>query len=153
MEFKFLLADDIQNHKREMIRLMDMVLKDNITQHYPPNQAAAYVEKIPGYIKDGSAIVVGAFEGDLLVGFSWVYELSIFGERRAHIDMIGVDPKFRKRGVARRLSELQIQAIEKRGIKIVEAMTTKSNASSYNWFHSMGFEDERVKMKLELKND
>ena len=153
MEYRLLVADDIQNHKNEMIKLMDMILKDNISQNYPPEQAAAYVEKIPGYIADGSAIVSGAFEGDSLVGFSWAYELSIFGEKRVHIDMIGVDPEYRKKGIARKLANIQIQEIKRRGIMIVEAMTTKRNASSYEWFHSMGFEDERVKVKLELKHD
>jgi hypothetical protein len=32
-------------------------------------------------------------------------------------------------------------------------MTTKANENSYRWFHSMGFVDERVKVKLEIRND
>lgn len=153
MHYRILQAIDIEEHKDEMIVLMDMVLRDNITQNYPSNQALLYVEKIPGYISDGSAIVSGAFDENKLVGFSWAYEFSIFGERRVHIDMIGVDLAYRKQGIARKMIELQIQVIRKRGISIVEAMTTKSNVNSYNWFHFMGFEDERVKVKLELKND
>ena len=134
-----------------MVSLMNDVLKDNITQFYPEDQAEQYVSKIPGYIEDGSAIVAGAFENNNLVGFSWAYELSIFGERRAHIDMIGVDPNYRRQGIARRLVDIQIDEIKNRGIHIIEAMTTRSNENSYNWFHSMGFQDERVKVRRNLE--
>lgn len=149
MEYKILHADDIETYKEDLITLMDMVLKDNISQNYPVNQAEIYVNKIPSYIMDGSAIVSGAFKGDLLLGFSWAYELTIFGERRIHIDMIGVNPNYRGQGIATKMVELQLQETKKRGISIIEAMTTKNNANSYNWFHAIGFKDERVKMKLE----
>ena len=151
MEIRLLTAADISNYRIEMIKLMNIVLADNITQNYPSNQAELYVNKIPGYIDDGSAIVTGAFDEGILIGFSWAYELSIFSERRVHIDMIGVEPAHRKKGIARKLMDFQIQEIKKRGIHIVEAMTTKNNNNSYNWFHSMGFYDERVKVRRELE--
>lgn len=151
MEYMLLQASDIISHENEMLYLMNIILKDNISQLYPNDLAKQYVSKIPGYIEDGSAFVVGAFEDGILVGFSWAYELSIFGERRCHIDMIGVNPEYRKRGIAKKILELQINEIKKRGISIVEAMTTRNNENSYNWFHSMGFDDERVKVRKDLE--
>jgi len=151
MDFKILHALDIENHKEEMVILMEMVLRDNITQNYPSNQAEEYVKKIPRYIDDGSAIVTGAFANGNLVGFSWGYELTIFGERRVHIDMIGVDQDSRKRGIAKKLIELQIDETRKRGIRIIEAMITRDNENSYNWFRSMGFNDERIKVRRDLE--
>ena len=151
MEVRLLQAYDITNNRAEMTRLMELVLRDNISQNYPDDLAEQYVLKIPGYINDGSAIVVGAFEEGVLVGFSWAYELSIFNERRVHIDMIGVIPDFRSHGIARKLVDIQIEETRKRGINIIEAMTTKSNEHSYNWFHSIGFQDERVKLRRNLE--
>lgn len=151
MEFRLLTVADITNHRIEMIKLMNIVLSDNIIQNYPSNQAEFYVDKIPGYINDGSAIVTGAFDDGILFGFSWAYELSIFGERRVHIDMVGVEPVHRKKGIARKLVDFQIEETKKRGICIVEAMATKNNENSYNWFHSMGFNDERVKVRKDLE--
>lgn len=150
MEVRLLQAYDITDNRMEMVRLMELVLRDNILQNYPDDLAEQYVLKIPGYIEDGSAIVAGAFEEGVLVGFSWAYELSIFDERRVHIDMIGVNPDFRGRGIARRLVDIQIEETQKRGISIMEAMTTKDNVHSYNWFHSIGFQDERVKVRRNL---
>ena len=79
--------------------------------------------------------------------------MDIFGEKRIHIDMICVDPLFRRKGVAHNLVQKQIQEARKRKIAIIEAMVTRKNESSYNWFHSMGFEDERVKVRMEINND
>lgn len=151
MECRLLKAADVEIHNENLTNLMEMVLKDNITQKYPDDQAAIYVRKIPSYIEDGSAIVVGAFDKDKLIGFSWAYELAIFGERRVHIDMIGVNPNYRKQGIAGELVRLQVKEAQGRGIHIIEAMTTRANENSYYWFHSLGFVDERVKVKLEIE--
>lgn len=151
MEYKIMRTADVNDNREAMIYLMNIILSDNIMQEYPIDQAEQYVDKIPGYIEDGSAIIAGAIEDGLLVGFSWAYEMSIFGERRIHIDMIGVNPQYRKYGVAKKMVELQAEEAKKRGIYIMEAMTTKANERSCHWFHSMGFVDERVKVRRDLE--
>lgn len=143
-------TDDIEKYRNELILLMRMILADNISQNYPGDLAEQYVSKMSDYVSDGSAIIFGAVHEGILVGFSWAYEMTIFGERRMHVDMIGVDLKFRRSGIAKKLLEKQIKEAKKCNIYIIEAMTTKANKNSYNWFHSIGFDDERVKVKLEL---
>lgn len=150
VEFKVFVPEDVCFYKRDLVSLMKNVLSDNITQQYPDDLAEEYVKKMPAYIEDGSAIIVGALSDGSLAGFSWAYELKIFNERRIHIDMIGVNPAYRRNGIARRLVEMQIEEAKRRNITIIEAMTTRANENSYNWFHSMGFADERVKVKLEI---
>jgi Acetyltransferases len=152
MEYKILNALEVNKYKESLIYLMNIILKDNITQDFPADQAERYVNRIPNYIENGSAIVVGAIIDGVLIGFSWAYELDIFGERRVHIDMIGVHPDHRKCGIAKNLVNIQIEETKKRGISKIEAMTTKSNENSYKWFHSMGFTDERVKVKRDLED-
>lgn len=142
--------DDVGMFYREIIVLMEIVLADNILQNYPKSLSEDYVKKMETYIQDGSAYVVGAKDNSILVGFSWAYALDVFSERRFHIDMICVNPSYRKRGIAKQLVNMQLREAERRGIQAVEAMTTRSNENSYNWFHSLGFEDERVKVKLEI---
>ena len=103
VEFKVFVPEDVCFYKRDLVSLMKNVLSDNITQQYPDDLAEEYVEKMPAYIEDGSAIIVGALSDGSLAGFSWAYELKIFNERRIHIDMIGVNPAYRRNGIARRL--------------------------------------------------
>ena len=112
MDYRILKTVDVELDRDELLTLMEIVLADNITQSYPPNQAEIYVDRISGYIGDGSAVVSAAFDNSRIVGFCWAYELSIFGERRIHIDMIGVNPEYRKQGIARRLVDLQIEELK-----------------------------------------
>ncbi len=150
LEYRVMTPEDIAACREDITMLTQTILAENITQHYPEDLAEQYVSKMPGYIADGSACVVGALLDGELAGFSWAYELAIFGERRLHIDMIGIKPRYQKRGIARHLVEIQMEEARKRGIRILEAMTTKGNAAAYTWFHSLGFEDERVKVRLDL---
>lgn len=151
IKVRYLLEEDMILFRGDLIELMRAILEDNITQSYPDNLAEQYVDKMSGYIKDGTALVVGSIYENRLIGFSWAYELSIFGERRLHIDMLGVESDFRRNGIAKQMVEMQLHEAKERGITIIEAMSTKANPKSYNWFHSMGFIDERVKVKLELE--
>ena len=49
------------------------------------------------------------------------------------------------------LAEQMMEEARKRGIRIMEAMTTKANTTACGWFHSLGFADERVKVRLDLE--
>lgn len=153
IEYKLLTSEDIGRYKSDITCLMEVVLHDNITQDYPDDLAVQYVQKMPEFIQDGSAVIVGGISQDKLVGFSWAYERNIFGERRLHIDMLCVDSSYRRKGIGYNLLQKQIQEAKQREIKIIEAMTTRMNENSYHWFHSAGFEDERVKVRLELGHD
>lgn len=150
IEYFVFSKDDVEKFYSDLISLMENVLADNIPQKYPDNISEDYVRNMKTYIQDGSAFVVGAKDNSSLAGFSWAYALDVFDERRFHVDMICVNPSYRKRGIAKQLVKMQSKEAKRQGIHVVEAMTTRSNENSYNWFHSLGFEDERVKVKLEI---
>lgn len=150
IKYFVLNKSDVEALYGDLTNLMETVLADNIPQNYPVGLAEEYVKRMANYIEDGSAFVVGAKDGEELTGFLWAYTLNIFDETRFHIDMICVNPEYRRMGIAGHLVELQVEEAKKRGIHAIEAMTTRSNENSYNWFHSLGFEDERVKVKLEI---
>lgn len=150
IEYFVFTKNEVRAFYPELTALMRIVLADNISQKYPKNLPEDYVRRMENYIQDGSAFVVGAKNNSNLVGFSWAYALDIFDERRFHIDMICVNTSYRKKGIAKQLVNLQIREAKRRGVQVVEAMTTRDNENSYSWFHSLGFEDERVKVKLEI---
>lgn len=150
IEYFIFNKDDVETFYPELTTLMGTVLADNIPQNYPDRLPEDYVKRMKTYIQDRSAFVVGAKDNSVLAGFSWAYALDIFDERRFHIDMICVNPSYRKRGIAKQLVKMQLKEAKRRGIRAVEAMITRNNENSYNWFHSIGFEDERIKVKLEI---
>ena len=109
--------------------------------------------KMAKYIDDGSAIITGAICNDKLIGLLWAYKLNIFGEKRLHIDMVGVENCYRGQHVAKRMMDEQINQARKHDIKVLEAMVTKKNDNSCKWFRSMGFVDERIKMKWSMDDE
>lgn len=150
IEYFVFTPNEVKVFCSELTTLMGIVLADNIPQNYSDSLPKDYVKRMETYIQDGSAYVVGAKDNSTLAGFSWAYALDVFSERRFHIDMICVNPSYRKRGIAMQLVKLQLEEAKRQNIRAIEAMTTRSNENSYNWFHSLGFEDERVKVKLEI---
>ncbi len=151
--YRNLTVDDVRDNRRELIELMEITLRDNITQKYPDTLSKEYVDKIPGYIEDNTAIVIGAFAGDLMVGFIWGYVTHIFDETRVHSYMGAVNPDYRGNGIAKRLMELQFEEAKKRGIYQVEAMVTASNEAAHKWHLKTGFVDDRIKMLKIIEHD
>lgn len=145
--------NDINTYKIELIELMRITLLENIIQKFPEELPETYVEKIPEYIKDDSAVIIGAFDGRKLVGFIWGYVTHIFEEVRLHSYMGAVNPHYRGYHIAKRLMEQQFEEARRRGIFIVEAMVTKENQAAYNWHLKTGFQEERVKMRKVLEHD
>lgn len=153
IEYRNLTTQDIEDNKKELIDLMEITLKDNISQNYPETLSTEYVNKIPGYILDNTAIVIGAFYDNKLVGFIWGYVTKIFDETRVHSYMGAVNPEYRGNGIAQRLMELQFDEAKKRGIYLVEAMVTASNEAAHKWHLKTGFVDDRIKMLKIIPHD
>lgn len=151
--FKNLNIEDIDKYKSELIELMRITLSENIIQKFPDELPGNYVDKIPGYIEDNSAVIIGAFDSEKLVGFIWGYVTNIFEETRLHSYMGAVDPNYRGYHIAKKLMEQQFEEARRRGIFIIEAMVTKENQAAYNWHLKTGFQEERVKMRKVLEYD
>src|SRR5699024_7295791 len=117
IEYFVFTKNEVRTFYPELTTLMGIVLADNISQNYSESLPEDYVRRMENYIQDGSAFVVGAKDNSKLVGFSWAYALDIFDERRFHIDMICVNPSYRKRGIAKQLVNMQIKEAERRGIQ------------------------------------
>lgn len=47
-------------------------------------KAEMYYENMSKFCKDGSAILLGAFCKNVLVGFHWAYEINFFGGRNGY---------------------------------------------------------------------
>ena len=151
--YKIMTPEDVLVNKEQLIIMLDATLKENLSQKYPSELAENYVEKMPGYIEDGSAIIIGAFDCEKMIGFLWGYEMNIFGEKRVHTAENHVLNSYRGMGIARQMLLCLEDETKKRGICILEAMCTASNEGAYNYHIKNGYEIERVKFKKVLNID
>ncbi|RAL24203.1 GNAT family N-acetyltransferase [Thermoflavimicrobium daqui] len=61
----------------------------------------------------------------------------------AYVHFVGVHPKYRKKGIAKRLYELFFEAVQKRGCEIVRCLTSPANHTSIAFHTKMGFQIEK----------
>lgn len=156
IEIRLLNEPEVIENQEELKVLMDMVLSENIEGVVDIEKLSAkYVEDMKTFIKDGSAILIGAFEGKKLVGLQWGYEINNFGKRRMHSYFVVIQPKYRGQKIGNRLSEKLEEVALSKGIDTIEAMCSYKNQVAVNYHINNGFEIERLKVvkKLDTEKD
>lgn len=151
IEIKLLSESEIISHQEDLKFFMNMVLSENIDGNIDVEKLSAkYVEDMKAFIKDGSAVLIGAFDCERIVGFQWGYETSYFGERRMHSYFIVIHPEYRGQKIgscfSRKLEEIALS----KGIDTIEAMCTYKNQTAVNYHINNGFEIERMKVVKRL---
>jgi ribosomal protein S18 acetylase RimI-like enzyme len=108
------------------------------------------VKHLESYIKESSAIVIGACEDEALIGFIWLYKHSFFGEKRLHVNQIAVDGLYRGKGIGKRLIQEAENQASKECIKYLDLFVSEANSNAFNLYDRLGFETERRYMKKKL---
>lgn len=106
--------------------------------------------EIVRYKKDGSAILYGAFNGEI-VGFFWAYERDVFGKKRLHLEHLFVDKTVRTLGIGSKLIEKLYEVALTRKVSRVELLATMSNESAIRFYKRHHYNIERVQMELEVR--
>ncbi|MHC4600481.1 MAG: GNAT family N-acetyltransferase [Planctomycetota bacterium] len=83
----------------------------------------------------GLAVFLGAFEGSRLIGSILATE----DGRRGWINRLAVDPRWRRRGVAKRLIEEAETVLRDRGMKIIAVLIEEENEHSVELFRACGY--------------
>lgn len=151
MEIRQMSLQEVALFEKELTNYLFTVLKENIVQDITYENAQKYYTDLQRFSEDGSAIVIGAFDKEKLIGFHWAYEVNIFNERRMHSYLNAIDKEYRGQQIGskffRKLEEISLE----RGIRIIEAMVTYSNQGAVRYHFSNGFEIERIKVWKKLQ--
>lgn len=111
------------------------------------------LNQIPNYLAEKSAILIGAYDGNTLAGFLWLYKHNFFGESRLHINQIIVDKEFRGIGIGKQLMKEAESVANKYEIETLDLFVSGSNLEATNMYQTLGFTSERHYMKKALKED
>lgn len=106
--------------------------------------------KMEEYIKQKSAIIIGTYQDERLVGFMWLYKHDYFGELRLHINQIIVSEEFRGIGIGKELISQAELIAKEHNIKTLDLNVTEMNKEAAGIYRSMGFITERRYMKKAL---
>lgn len=138
--------EDVKKYESELRRYLEL----NLTENYPEidtvEMGKKFYQNMVNYALDGSAILLGAFSDDSLIGFHWAHESVFLGKKRIHSYMNAVDPKYRGQHIGsnffRKLEEITLN----RGIVEIEAFCRATNPVAVNYHLHNGFEIENYRV-------
>lgn len=142
MEVRLLTADDVDAFwKLRYEGFRDSPEAFHSTADEFADRPMAYLVQVLRDATGESSCVLGAFDGDDLVGTTYcLRQKGAKLRHRAYISAVYVTPRARRRGVARRL---MIEAIARarawQGVEQVELTVTASNERARNLYQSLGF--------------
>lgn len=152
MEIRFVAEDDLIKNEDVLKKLIEENLRINLKCIDNLSELAVngYNDMIR-FIRDGSAIIIGAFESSDLVGFLWAYTRDFLGEQRLYITHIIVGSNVRYSGIGKQLL-LTLEGIaQKKNIKKIELIATVENEGAIKFYKKNGFTEERVQLEKELR--
>lgn len=142
---------DLENNSKEFIGL----LNENYHINFPHrNDLSDFVDKniydMRKFNKDGSALIIGSFLDEKVIGFLWAYERIFLGESKLHISHIVVNSEFRGFGIGTSMiNHLEKLALEK-DIKVIELLTTSVNTNTIQFYKNYGFNVTRLQLEKNL---
>jgi [ribosomal protein S18]-alanine N-acetyltransferase len=92
-------------------------------------------DRIAGLIRDPETVTVVARGASRPLGFA----VMRFGDERAHLILLAVEPTHQRRGVGRRLLEWLLESAIVAGMSSIHVELRASNAPAYAFYRSLGF--------------
>lgn len=145
IELKEFDIEAVNKYKEQIKCYLKDIFDENVISN-DNNKIEKIMEEMKQFIEDKSAIIIGAFKKERLLGFIWGYKTSINDKNRIHINYFVVDGKCRKQGIGSQLIEKIYKIAKEMQIQEVELMVTTKNATAVNFYKKQGFEEERVKL-------
>lgn len=90
-------------------------------------------------MKKNPSFFLGAYNKDRLVGVA----IASYDYRRGWINRLAVDPKYRRRGIARKLIMAAEKALRKKGAKVFSAHIEDRNTASLSLFKRCGYVEHK----------
>jgi ribosomal-protein-alanine N-acetyltransferase len=92
-------------------------------------------ERVAEFIRDPDVVALTSHDGLRITGFA----IMRFGDERAHLVLLAVDPAHRRRGVARGLVEWLLQSAAVAGMSSVHVELRADNRAAHALYRTMGF--------------
>lgn len=149
IEIQLVDREIAKKYKSDITEYLGQVLNINGILNQEEDLERIYNNMI-NYIEDGTAIIVGAFEGNKMLGFIWTYKILVNNEQRFHINYFIVNEKYRNSGIGKKLMDEVCEIAKKYNIKRIELMVTSKNDGAIKFYEKQNFKQERVKLCKEI---
>jgi mycothiol synthase len=119
---------------------------------YNPNTVEGITYKLNLSNRSPEDVVITC-DGDKLIGYCWVEvtdrEKTAVDGREGRIYMLGTDPDYRSKGVARRVLLAGLAYLKSKGVRVVELTVESENKAACALYRSIGFETQKSSLWYE----
>ena len=151
IEVRLLTYEEIEREEKKLEHFMYMVLSENLDYPITNEICEKYYYNMKTFFEDGTAVLIGAFDDGMLIGFHWGYVRNTPSGKRMHSYYNAIEPEYRGQGIAVKFWDVLDAETAKRGIEIIEAMCTYENKIAVDYHLKHGFEIERLQVVKHLR--
>ncbi|MDD6214500.1 MAG: GNAT family N-acetyltransferase [Firmicutes bacterium] len=148
MQIRKILCTDIDKNREAIILWLAELIKTSLSDNSDRciEIAEKKAEDMRSFCLDGSARLLGAFEGEKLCGFLWAYKHTVFGEDKIHITQFYVDREYRNCGVASALLDGIKRVAHEMGVRFLDLNVKADNLAARRLYKKFGFTEDFVHM-------
>jgi ribosomal protein S18 acetylase RimI-like enzyme len=103
------------------------------------------------FLRNGSAILIGSFNKNEMIGFLWAYQREFFGEQRIHIGHIIVNVNERSKGIGTKLLNYLEKIAKEKNLNKIELITSADNENTLEFYKVKGFSEVRIQLEKEIR--
>ncbi len=139
---------------RKSEEIQDLTILQNLSfrSHfgYSPNttEEIEYRLSLPGRFQE---IIFAEMEGGLIVAFCWISTTETEGIIKGRLDMLGVHPESRRKGLGKVTLEAGIEALQQQAAESIHLDVDAENVSAVHLYEQRGFYKVSTNVWLERK--
>lgn len=123
----------------------------NYTESYSHEEANEKCAEMIDYIEKGKATVLGAFDGEVLIGMLWSYVYPFREDtNRLYISIVHIDEKYRGKKIGSQMFDIIENYARQKGYRCIFLHAEGDNAQARGFYKHCGFEEERVQLVLDM---
>lgn len=145
MEIRKIKVFDVEENEIILKKLLKEMLE--LKFHKCEEKIEDVYKNMKIFIKDGSAILLGAFEENKIIGFIWAYEIR---EKTYHINYFAVDENKRSLGIGQKLLDKLYEIAKENNIENIELLVEANNIKAIKKYKSNEFQEKYIKMEKKL---
>jgi ribosomal protein S18 acetylase RimI-like enzyme len=129
----------VQHHRLEPARIADAVLLEAMSRELVETglRPAWSAARIRWHVRDPDSVVLTARSGAKLTGFA----IMRYRDDTAHLNLLAVDPAYRRQGVGRRLIEWLEETALTAGTFVIGLELRESNEAARAFYRALGYRE------------
>ena len=104
------------------------------------------------FVNDDNKVLLGYFIDDVLVGYTYAFEMVSNNVKGMFIDGLYVESEYRNRGIAKELINEVILEAEKRDAKFIDIKVMSKNDIAKKLYESLDFNEFKITMRKEFND-